>query len=368
MKRRQFIAQTSLFGAAIWSQPFTFSNTDDSKELDRVVAKTFGIDTHNHVDVPFLASEFLGQNYDLAGELKRSGLGTICLTFSVDRPLLKNPGEAYDRFSTIMQEIDQLLHINQITRALTLADIHSAQKNNRQVVIQSVEGAHFLEGNIERLAWAYQRGLRHLGLLHDNDASPSLGDVYTNPPVFQGLSAFGIEVIRECNRLGILIDMTHGSDQAIDHALENSTKPILISHTGLNTQLGNNPAMAQMMKPRLIRKEQAQKVANAGGVIGVWKHLTDSPKSYVENIRHMVDAVGIDHVCLGTDSKLATATGTNSKPPRMGDVSNGIWENQSKGFYFETIESMIKSGFSESEMMKIGSGNYLRLFEKATSK
>ena len=368
MKRRQFIAQTSLLGAAMWGQPFDFSRQIDSNEIDRLVTKTFGIDTHNHVDVPFLASEFVGQSYDLAGELKRSGLGTICLTFSVDRPLLKNPGEAYNRFNTSMQEIDQLLQVNQISRALSLADIHSARKNNRQVVIQSVEGAHFLEGKLERLALAYQRGLRHLGLLHDNDASPSLGDVYTNPVVFQGLSAFGKEVIRESNRLGILIDMTHGSDQAIDHALEISTRPILISHTGLNTQLGNNPTMAQMMKPRLIRKEQAQKIAQAGGVIGVWKHLTDSPKIYVENIRHMVDAVGIDHVCLGTDSKLATATGANAKPSRTGEVSNGIWENQSKGFYFEVIETMLKSGFSESEMMKIGSENYLRVFEKATSK
>lgn len=368
MNRRQFIIQSSLTGATVFTHPYTRKAGSDQRDIEGLVAQTFGIDTHNHVDVPFIQADFAGQQYDLAGELTKSGLGTICLTFSVDRPLLKNPGEAYSRFRTSLQEIDDILLKNNVTRALHITDIQRARRNKNRVIIQSVEGGHFLEGQIDRLEEAYQFGLRHLGLLHDNDANPALGDVYTNAPQFGGLTGFGKEVIQACNRLGILIDLTHCSDKAIDDALQLSKTPILVSHTGLNTQLGNNAQMAQMMKPRLIRPEQAKKVADANGVIGVWKHLTESAENYVTNIRKMVDIVGINHVCLGTDSKLAINSGLDAKPARVGDQTNAIWQNQTKGFYYEVIENMIKAGFSTTEMQQIGSGNFLRLFEASTKR
>jgi membrane dipeptidase len=367
MQRRQFIIQSSLLGAAVFTNSIEGNVRFDLNEVDRLVANTFGIDTHNHVDVPFLQGDFAGQQYDLTKDLTKSGLGTICLTFSVDRPMLKNSGEAYSRFRTSLQEIDDILLKNNVTRALHVTDIQRARKNKNRVIIQSVEGGHFLEGQIERLEEAYQLGLRHLGLLHDNDANPALGDIYTNAPQFGGLTGFGKEVIQACNQLGILIDLTHCNDKAIDDAINISKTPILVSHTGLSTLLGTNAAMAQMMKPRLISPEQAKKVANAGGVIGVWKHLTESAENYVRNIRQMVDLVGIDNVCLGTDSKLTTNSGPDSNTPRMGEMTNGIWKNQSKGFYYEAIENMIKLGFTEVEMQKIGSGNFLRVFDAATN-
>ena len=149
MKRREFIIQSGLLGTAALTHRFQGSTRFESSEIDRLVSKTFGIDTHNHVDVPFLKEEFMGQRYDLAEALTKSGLGTICLTFSVDRPLLKNPGEAYNRFMTSMQEIDDVLVKNQMTRALNVTDIQRARKSKQRVVIQSVEGGHFLEGKID---------------------------------------------------------------------------------------------------------------------------------------------------------------------------------------------------------------------------
>ena len=79
---------------------------------------------------------------------------------------------------------------------------------------------------------------------------------------------------------------------------------MIISHTGLDTQLGQNESMAKMMRTRLISKEQAKIVADAGGVIGVWTHLSNTALEYAQNIRAMVDVVGIDHVCIGTDTKM----------------------------------------------------------------
>lgn len=103
--------------------------------------------------------------------------------------------------------------------------------------------------------------MRHFGLLHDSNAAPALGNVYTNPPTLGGLTAFGSDVIRECNRLGILVDLAHATTETTSAALKATKVPVIISHTGLNTQLGQNPSMARMMYPRLIGKEQARGAA-----------------------------------------------------------------------------------------------------------
>jgi membrane dipeptidase len=366
--RRDFILKTTSVGTALMLSPlFSWAANEDEK-IAKIVANTFGIDTHNHVDVPFNSEDFVGQQYDLANELKKSGLGAICMTFSVDRPQLTKPDEAYNRFITSLNEMDVMLKVNKIQRALNYSDLKNAKSDKKIIVIQSVEGGHFLEGKIERLQEAYHRGVRHLGLLHDNDATPPLGDIYTNPAKYGGLSEFGAAVIKESNRLGILIDLTHCSDDTINEALKITNKPMMVSHTGLNTQLGQNATMAKMMMPRLIKKEQAKIVAEAGGIIGIWKHLTATPLEYVQNIRSMVDVVGVDHVCIGTDTKMAIAikAGVENKPVRVGEQSNNVWQNQTKGFYFEVVEAMLQTGFSEKEIGKIGSGNFLKIFDIAT--
>jgi membrane dipeptidase len=364
LARRRFIITSTSVGAALLFNPFsTWANTEGESEIAKIVAKTIGIDTHNHLDVPFRAEEFIGQKYDLAGEIKKSGLSAICMTFHVDRPELTKEGEAYERFITCLDEMDEILKINNLKRALNLSELKAEKKENKPIVIQSVEGGHFIEGKLERIEIAYNRGVRHLGLLHDNQSSVPLGDIYTNEPKFGGLTETGMNVIRECNRLGILIDLTHCSNDAINDALELSTKPILISHTGLNTQLGNNEKMANMMMPRLISKEQAKIVAGAGGVIGVWTHLAETPIQYAQNIRALVDAVGVEHVCIGTDTKMTAPEGTNQRP---GNMTNAAWKEQKEGFYFTVVDALLKTGFSEKDIEKIGGGNYCRIFDAAT--
>src|SRR5579871_129885 len=208
-----------------------------------------------------------------------------------------------------MRMNDRQLARNGMKRSLTPADVAGEKKKGQPTVIQAIEGCHFLQGHLERVEEAYQRGLRHLGLLHDSNATVPLGDVYTNPARLGGLTAFGADVIKEGNRLGMLIDLAHANVETTEAALKVATRPVIISHTGLDTQLGNNPSMAGMMRPRLIGKEQAGMVANAGGAIGVWTHLADTPLEYGKNIRAMVDVIGVDHVCIGTDTKLTPAFG-----------------------------------------------------------
>jgi len=363
--RRKFITTIAGAGAMLLLNPFTaLAAIEQDDKVKKIVAKAIGIDTHNHMDVPFSLEQFKEQKYDLAGEMKTSGLTAICMTFCVDRPQLEKEGEAYERFITSLDEMDEMLKANNLTRASNYSDLKKARKDNKQIVIQSVEGAHFIEGKLERIKIAYDRGLRHLGLMHDGQTSPPMGDIYTDTPQYGGLTQLGIDTIKECNRLGILVDLAHCNNKAINKAIEVSTKPMLISHTGLNTQLGTNERMAKMMMPRLISKEQAKKFADAGGVIGVWTHLADTPLDYAKNVRALVDVVGAEHVCIGTDTKMAPPSGSND---RFGSKTNQSWNKTTDGFFYTVVDALLQTGFTEKEIMKIGGENYCRIFDKATN-
>jgi membrane dipeptidase len=381
VSRRQFLSTVAMTaGAAILLRPRLGWAADitDPRVAD-VVAKTIGIDTHNHIDVPLTAAEMPGPNIDLAGEMKRSGLSAICMTFATDY----QPGDAYDRFLKGLASMDRQLERNGMKRSLNPDAVRTAHKNRQPTVIQAIEGGHFLQGHLERVEEAYGRGLRHFGLLHDSDASVPLGDVYTNPPRFGGLTPFGAAVIKECNRLGILIDLAHADMQTTEAALKVTTRPVIISHTGLDTQLGNNPSMAQMMRPRLISKEQAKMVADAGGLVSVWTHLADTPLDYARNVRALVDVIRIDHVCIGTDTKLTQpsprpigpgpggpppgGSGPGQQHPHVGERTNQAWQDQTAGFYYVVVDAMLRTGFTPDEIGKIGGGNFLRVFDMATN-
>jgi len=378
--RRQFLSTVAMTaGAILLRPPLGWAADITDPRVADIVAKTIGIDTHNHIDVPLTATETQEPNMDLAGELKRSGLSAICMTFATDY----QTGDAYDRFLKGLASMDRQLERNGVKRSLTPDDVRTAHKNSQLTVIQAIEGGHFLQGHLERVQEAHGRGLRHFGMLHDSDASVPLGDVYTNPPRYGGLTAFGSAVIKECNRLGILVDLAHANMQTTEAALKITTRPVIISHTGLDTQLGNNPSMAQMMRPRLISKEQAMVVANAGGLVGVWTHLSDTPLDYARNIRALVDVIGVDHVCIGTDTKLTQpsprpggpgpagpppgVSGPGQQHPRVGERTNQAWQDQTVGFYYVVVDAMLKTGFTPDEIGKIGSGNVLRVFDRVTS-
>jgi membrane dipeptidase len=382
--RRQFLSLAAkTAGAAMVVSPHSsWAEDHTDSRVANIVARTIGIDTHNHVDVPLTSAEMPGPDIDLVGEMKRSGLSAICMTFATDY----QAGDAYDRFLKGLAAMDRQLERNGIKRSLSADDVRTAHKSGQPTAIQAVEGGHFLQGHIDRVEEAYSRGLRHLGLLHDSDATVPLGDVYTNPPRYGGLTAFGAAVIKECNRLGILIDLAHANMQTTEAALKVTTRPVIISHTGLDTQLGADPRMAQMMRPRLISKEQARVLADAGGLVGVWTHLANTPLEYAQNIRALSDVIGVDHVCIGTDTKLTQPSPRPTGPgpggpgpggppqggprpgPRVGERTNLAWQDQTQGFYYVVVDAMLRTGFKSDEIAKIGGGNFLRVFGDAVRK
>jgi membrane dipeptidase len=189
-------------------------------------------------------------------------------------------------------------------------------------------------------------------------ASP-LGDTNTAPAHLGGLTAFGAAAVKECNRLGIVVDLAHASHETVLGALKVATQPVIVSHTSIDTRTGGNPRMAEMMKPRLISKEHAKVVADAGGVIGVWTHLADSLKDFVESIKAMVDAVGIDHVGIGSDTDLLSS--------RVGQGTNKTWPGLTGGFFHAVVGEMLLQGFTPDDIGKVGGGNFCRVFGKVTA-
>jgi membrane dipeptidase len=159
--------------------------------------------------------------------------------------------------------------------------------------------------------------------------------------------------------LGIVVDLAHASHETVLAALKIAAQPVLVSHTSLDSRTGGNPRMAQMMKPRLISKEHAKVVANAGGVIGVWTHLAGSLKDFVESVKAMVDAVGIDHTGIGSDTDLLSS--------RVGQGTNKAWPALTGGFFGEVVREMLSQGFTPDEIRKVGGGNFCRVFGKVTT-
>jgi membrane dipeptidase len=379
--RRDFLATVAGMSAAmVLGSPEAWADDIDPRVAE-LVASTIGVDTHNHIDPPLTTAGVPGPDLDLVGEMKRSGLSAICATFAVDRQALGEPGIAYDRFQNAMKSMDAQLARTHIERALNFKDLKAAHDKSQPVIVQAVEGGHFLEGKLARLEEAYKRGLRVLGLLHDNDASPPLGDIYTKSPQFGGLTEFGASVVKECNRLGILIDLTHADIPTVTAALKLSTKPVVFSHTAIRQTGGTG----QGMQSRLITKEHAKTIADAGGVVGVWTHQGNYPAGYIQAVREMVNAAGIDNVCIGTDSKLVPGgPGGPSSPAQKkaggaaqkkrggpggpgGGGTNKAWGDQKVGFYYVVVTEMLNQGFTGAEIGKLGGGNFCRVFDAATS-
>jgi membrane dipeptidase len=370
--RRRFLTRAAVAGGAVLFSPSWLQAADDvDPRVAQILSRTIGIDMHNHVYPA--GTEPQPQNGQsqqrlkppqgppllIAEELKQSGLTAVCASFVLDFASTGQPGDARDKYLRWLTAVDAQLESGQIHRALTLEDLQAAHHRGKSTIVQTVEGAQFIEGHLERIEEVYRRGLRDLQLLHEKDdlVSP-LGDTNIAVSHLGGLTAFGAEVVKECNRLGILVDLAHASNETVLGAMKVATQPFIVSHTSLDSRTGSNPRMAAIMKPRLISKEHAKVVADAGGVVGVWTKLADSLTDFVENIKAMADAVGIDHVGIGSDTDLLSS--------RAGQGTNVAWAGLRGGFFRATIAEMLRQGFTPDDISKAGGGNFCRVFEKAT--
>jgi membrane dipeptidase len=224
---------------------------------------------------------------------------------------------------------------------LCAADLEGAHKAGQPAIVADVEGLDFLDGKLERLEEAHERGIRHLQLVHytPND----IGDFQTGAIAHQGLTAFGAELIRACHRLGFVCDVAHATEEMAKQAVKIATKPLLLSHTALS---GSRAMGSTPLEGRKVTPDHARAIAETGGSVGIW-HFFASLDKYVDGLKEMAEIVGVDHVSIGTDQHVT--------PGSVRDYTQWV----------HLIAAMLRGGFTPEEVGKIAGGNYMRIFRAA---
>jgi microsomal dipeptidase-like Zn-dependent dipeptidase/dienelactone hydrolase len=238
-----------------------------------------------------------------------------------------------DRFEKILRTIEDN---EDVVLASDPRSVMRAKRQGQIALIPALEGADGLEGSVGNLRLLHQRGLRLLQLVHFR--ANELGYIQTEPYQAGGLTEIGEEMVKECNRLGIIIDLAHAHKQTSLDAVRVSEDPVIFSHTG---------AKALYEGDRYLSDEEIKAIASKGGIIGIWPSSSfKDMKEMVRHIDHVKNLVGIDHVGIGSDLR------GMSYVPEFGEEAD-----------FRAIaEALLDSGYSEEDVGKVMGGNFFRLW------
>jgi membrane dipeptidase len=318
-----------------------------------VLRNFISVDVHSHGGRTGITSK-VPPSGDLANAMRAGSLAVACLADVPDWPVLaRSPqgglaairapasGELYRYHLDRLGWMDELVANHGVRRALNAADLEAAHKAGEPAIIADIEGLDFLEGKIERLEEAHRRGIRHVQLVHytPND----IGDFHTGGITHHGLTEFGAEVIRACDRLGFVCDVAHATEDMAKQAVKVATNPLLLSHTAV---LGSRSMGPTPLGGRQVSPGYARAIAETGGSVGIW-HFFPSIDRYVDGLKEMADIVGVDHVSIGTDQFDA----------------RGCLEDYTR--WVHLVAAMLRGGFTPEEAGKIAGGNYLRIFRAA---
>ncbi len=323
-----------------------------SAALD-VLRKSISVDVHTHGGKTGITSK-APPNDDLAKAMRAGSLAVACLADVPDGPVLgrnregvlaavraPEPGQLYRHHLERLVWMDEMVANHGLRRALSAADLEAAHRARQPTIIADVEGLDFLETKLERLEEAHQRGIRHVQLVHytPND----IGDFQTGAIMHQGLTSFGVEVIRACHRLGFVCDVAHATKDMVKQTVKIATKPLLLSHTALSGSRAMGPTP---LSGRQISPDHARAIVETGGSVGIW-HFFPSLDKYVDGLKEMAEIIGVDHVSIGTDQHVS--------PGSMPDYTQ----------WARLVAAMLRGGFTPEEAGKIAGGNYMRIFRAA---
>ena len=355
------------------------------------------VDTHNDVTTPMT-----NDDYDLSGtppapyrtsidRLKAGGVSALFFSVYIKPWYVEHGGAArrtLDMIDSVYRAVER--HPNELKLANSTADIRRAKAQGKVACLMGIEGGHAIEDSLPTLREFYRLGVRYMTLTWNN--TNNWADAGRGERKHNGLSDFGKEVVREMNRLGMLVDVSHVSDKTMSDALDVSKAPIIASHSS---------ARALSNVPRNIPDELLKRIAKNGGVVQVnfyslfvdqktvapqadergkrldaqqqalsAKYANDPERlaeesdkleatsplpplpisKLIDHIDHIVKVAGIDHVGLGPDFD-----GANDFPEGARDVSM---------FPNITFE-LLKRGYSEQDIAKILGGNLMRVFGEA---
>lgn len=257
----------------------------------------------------------------------------------------------YDQTLVMINTYNSTLSDNEdhIQHAVTMDEAFSINQIGKIAGFIGVEGGHSIENSLEKLENLYDAGMRYMTITWNNslDWAKSHSDPNTQT---QGLSEFGRDVINKMDSLGIVIDVSHVGIKTIQDILEETSNPIIASHSGVRA-INNNS--------RNLYDWQIQDIANSGGVIGIVFYpnfLTGTNSAtindVIQHIDHIVNLVGIDYVAIGSDFD-----GISRTPVGLENVSK----------FPNLTLALLQHGYSQQDVEKILGLNFKRVFEQVTN-
>jgi membrane dipeptidase len=351
------------------------------------------VDTHDDTTQRFLDGKFdLGTRSPTGSiDIPRMREGNLsAIFFSIWIPSKVTGPEAVDEALVQIDAIREQVrkHPNDLVLATTAAEIQEARKHGKIAALMGVEGGHMINSDLGVLRSFAALGVRYMTLTHSGN--DEWADSSTDKPAHNGLTDFGKDVVREMNRLGVMVDISHVSDKTFYDALEVSKAPLIASHSSCR---------AICDAPRNMTDQMMKDVAAKGGVVQINYHVgflsqefRDAEKAnpeinksisaevrkrcgdnegcqliegdritreyveqgklprvdytkIIEHIDHAVRIAGVDHVGLGSDFDGA------NKPYGMEDATK----------LPVITEELLKKGYSEGDVKKILGENTLRV-------
>jgi len=351
------------------------------------------VDTHDDTTQRFLDGKFdLGTRSSTGSiDIPRMREGNLsAIFFSIWMPSKVTGPEAVDRALVQIDAVREQVrkHSNDMVLATTAAEVREARKQGKIAALMGVEGGHMINSNLGVLRSYAALGVRYMTLTHSSN--DEWADSSTDKPAHNGLTEFGKDVVREMNRLGVIVDISHVSDKTFYDALEVSKAPLFASHSSCRAICDAPRNMTDQMMKDLAAKggvvqinyhvgflsqefrnaEKADPEINKAISAEVTKRCGDNEgcqliegdrltREYVEqgklprvefgkiieHIEHAVKVAGVDHVGLGSDFDGA------NMPYGMEDATK----------LPKLTEALLQKGYSEGDVRKILGENTLRV-------
>jgi len=344
MKRRDFLrASGTLAAGALVAPPRAFAQPRSARFCDM----------HAHMG--------FRQGSGFREAMARGGMLIVAEKVTPDSPILRlvgnrlasireaAPGELRRNFDSGLRRRRQHIREESLIEVTAVETLDRVLLERSPAIVLSAEGADFLEGELGYLERARAEGLVHLQLVHYYTQS-AIGDLSTQEPHHGGLSAFGKDLVRACNRLGILVDVAHCSAAAMEQALEISTRPVVYSHGHVSAGLPH-PSQAGSVA-RAIHAPIARQLAAKGGVVGLWPNglVFGNLDLYADELMRMAESLGATHVGIGSDL-------------------NGIVRTIMPGYeQFAALEDALASRkLRDADILAVLGGNYVRVLRQALS-
>jgi membrane dipeptidase len=404
MKKITCLVLVLVFSVSTFAQTMPAgANAQIWQKALKIHKKAVIVDGHNDIPSPLVDEDFdLSTNsigkYHKDGDpfhtdlnrFKLSGVTGEFFSIYVSASYAQNGGSmrrAMDMIDATYRETEK--YPNQLVSCTTAAEIRRAKKQNKMCVLMGIEGGHAIEDSLSALRDFYRLGIRYMTLTHNN--TNNWADACCSAAKHGGLSDFGKEVVREMNRIGMLVDLSHVSDDTMNDVLDIATAPVIYSHSSarkFNDHKRNVPddilkRVAQNKGVVMINfypafidqryrdesRERDERLKNEIAATreqfkdnrealneALRKLYVDNPinvPSYtvlVDHIDHIKQVAGIDYIGIGSDYD-----GVPLLPAGM----NGM-----EDLVLVTYE-MLRRGYSEQEILKVLGGNFLRAFEQA---